>query len=167
MKIKWDVLSVTFLLVAVVALAALAYHGCSGKARASELPCGDLEAKVLRVIDGDTVVVKLNGRKLRVRMLNLDAPEIKDKRMAVRKIARKAKIRLRSLIRASKGVVQLSPARGFECLFLDVYRRALARLFVQDQTGAWVEAATILVSEGLACHRRVRRRNCDPRPITD
>lgn len=43
----------------------------------SQLPAGQL-AQVVRVIDGDTVVVELNGGEHTVRLLGIDAPELGD-----------------------------------------------------------------------------------------
>lgn len=36
------------------------------------------QAVVVRVVDGDTLVVKLKGKQTRVRLLNVDTPETKD-----------------------------------------------------------------------------------------
>ncbi len=42
----------------------------------AEVPDDAVSARVLRVIDGDTIVVALNGKKETIRMQGLDAPEI-------------------------------------------------------------------------------------------
>lgn len=121
--------------------------------------CGEKPVKVLRVVDGDTLIVRLPmWRRLRVRMLGLDAPEMKDKRPAVRKIAKQAKMRLMELV---KGGAMIRPKDGYACAFRDKYRRVLAVLLVQEN-GKWIDAASKLVSEGLACSRR-KKRLCDPR----
>ncbi|TFD10209.1 hypothetical protein E3T35_12830 [Cryobacterium sp. TMT1-2-2] len=36
------------------------------------------QAVVVRVVDGDTLVVELKGKQTRVRLLNVDTPETKD-----------------------------------------------------------------------------------------
>lgn len=125
------------------------------------LPCGGMEAKVVRVIDGDTVIVQIaDGPKLRVRMLGLDAPEMKDRRLFVRRLAYKAKQKLIELLQPSQQVVQLQPKNGYRCAFRDAYGRALMRLFVK-RGNYWEDAASILVNEKLACRRR-NKRGCVP-----
>ncbi|HSD80155.1 MAG TPA: thermonuclease family protein [Solirubrobacteraceae bacterium] len=60
---------------AVAALAA-ATAGCSSPAGdAGDAPGGGRVAGVLRVVDGDTIVVALGGRSERVRYIGIDTPE--------------------------------------------------------------------------------------------
>jgi micrococcal nuclease len=52
-------------------------------------PDGLLEATVRRVIDGDTVLVRLaNGRLERVRLVGIDTPEVHESKKLAREIAR-------------------------------------------------------------------------------
>ncbi len=44
-------------------------------------------AQVVCVVDGDTVVVRLDGRELRVRLIGVDAPESVDPRQPVQRFA--------------------------------------------------------------------------------
>ncbi len=53
-------------------LSAVALATCGGEA---STPSGPFEAKVVRVVDGDTIVVEANGNKERVRYIGVDTPE--------------------------------------------------------------------------------------------
>jgi micrococcal nuclease len=62
------------LLIAIaVILAALVAGG--GALRLDGAEREDVPARVLRVVDGDTIVVRLDGRRERVRYIGIDAPE--------------------------------------------------------------------------------------------
>ena len=53
------------------ALALLVAHG-----RRDDAPAGALgEARVVRIVDGDTIRVELHGREERVRYIGIDTPE--------------------------------------------------------------------------------------------
>jgi micrococcal nuclease len=59
----------------------VALTGCEGfppetpSGSTSPLPAGALPAETLRVVDGDTIVVELDGREERVRYIGIDTPE--------------------------------------------------------------------------------------------
>ncbi len=154
----------------VVVLMLLAVLFVAGRAANAEpgdrtrLPCGSIPATVVRVIDGDTLDVAAVGVALRVRILGLDAPELRDRRPWVRGLALSAKARMGALVGAAKEV-QLLPARGYRCMFTEHHvrwkPRVLARVMVRVGDD-WTEAAPILVRERLACPRRVKS-GCDPR----
>ena len=58
-----------------VALAALAAGACShaGARKSTVQPAGS--ASVDRVVDGDTIIVRVSGRRERVRLIGIDTPE--------------------------------------------------------------------------------------------
>jgi micrococcal nuclease len=62
--------SLILLAVSLAALA-LAWSGRGGDAA----PAGDRIARVVRVVDGDTIVVAVSGRRERVRYIGIDTPE--------------------------------------------------------------------------------------------
>jgi micrococcal nuclease len=68
-----------FLLLLVLAVAAVAQRvdlGSGSGSTAGELRAGkQLHARVVRVVDGDTIVVALGGRQERVRYIGVDTPE--------------------------------------------------------------------------------------------
>ncbi len=82
------------LLLAVVGAAAWAPR-CS----AARVP-----VRVLHVIDGDTVVARLGGRRVKVRLLGVDTPELGRDGRPAEPFAREAKRFASDLIRAAEGV---------------------------------------------------------------
>lgn len=61
---------------------ALALVGCSRGGEASS-PAGPGLAEVVRVVDGDTIVVEIAGAQERVRLIGIDTPESVDPRSPV------------------------------------------------------------------------------------
>jgi micrococcal nuclease len=67
----------------VVALGAVVMAGCGGRSSAAPITsagpvstsAGDQPAPVVRVVDGDTIIVRLGGRNERVRLIGIDTPE--------------------------------------------------------------------------------------------
>ncbi|TDF87929.1 thermonuclease [Paenibacillus piri] len=55
--------------------AAIAMTGCQSKSAATA--AGRESVKVERVVDGDTLEIKLNGKKEKVRLIGIDTPETK------------------------------------------------------------------------------------------
>lgn len=78
------IIGVLVLAGAVVAFIALSIEPTGSGRAPSEAPGGDgggpdgptERAEVLRVVDGDTIVVRIGGREERVRYIGLDAPEV-------------------------------------------------------------------------------------------
>lgn len=78
------VIGVLFLAAAVIAMVALTTDPSTPRVAPSGLPSitdggpdGHTEpAALLRVVDGDTIVVRIGGREERVRYIGLDAPEV-------------------------------------------------------------------------------------------
>ena len=70
----WVALRVGFLLLFVLAAIDIAdiFRGGPGTL-SSEVP--DVQARVSRVVDGDTIIVSLDGEDYRVRYIGMDAPE--------------------------------------------------------------------------------------------
>lgn len=66
-------------------------------------------AKVVWVSDGDTITVRIGPRKERVRLLGIDAPELKDPRKAWRDLAWEVKDYARGRLRGR--IVTLEPDR--------------------------------------------------------
>jgi micrococcal nuclease len=57
--------------------------GCGTPSAAPTDPAGPGVARVVRTLDGDTLVVRLDGREVTVRVLGIDTPETKDPRRPV------------------------------------------------------------------------------------
>ncbi|MDD2903025.1 MAG: thermonuclease family protein [Syntrophales bacterium] len=116
----------------ILLLAAALAWGCG---RAPQLP--PQKAKVIQVIDGDTLV--LAGER-RVRLLSIDAPEMARKGRPAQFMAYKAKAYLAQLTRGKEVRLEYGQLR------YDHYGRLLAHVFLADNT--LVEAA--LLRQGLA-----------------
>jgi len=70
-----------FLLMARVALAMLTLSGSAASVGAVQcanppIPDGLYRARVSRVVDGDTIVVSVNRRRERTRLIGVDTPEL-------------------------------------------------------------------------------------------
>ena len=90
---------------------------------------------VIRVTDGDSLVIDSNGREVEVRLADIDAPEFDQPR------GNEARVALHSLVAGRD--IRLDLIGG------DAYRRIVARVFV-DETDIGAE----LVRQGLAWVRR-------------
>src|SRR4051794_38245748 len=64
---------------------------------ARALPAGD-DATVSRIVDGDTVVVRVGARDTKVRFIGSDTPETKDPRRPVQCFGREASARTEQLL---------------------------------------------------------------------
>jgi Micrococcal nuclease (thermonuclease) homologs len=101
------------------------------------------------VIDGDTVAVQ--GKRQRIRLLDIDAPETYQPRCErERLLGLKAKARLVDLLRGRKVVIE---RRG-----IDTYGRALAHLKVNGK-----DIGRVLLREGHAVAWRPGRKAWDDR----
>ncbi len=98
-------------------------------------------ARVIRVVDGDTIVADVEGREERVRYIGVDTPESVKPGTPVQCYAKKASARNRALVEGRR-VRLVTDAEE-----RDRYGRLLAYVYRQDD-GAFVNAA--LVREGFA-----------------
>jgi micrococcal nuclease len=103
------------LLIPVVALVAFA-------AQAENPPAPVPVALVERVVDGDTVVVRLDGQSVKVRLIGVDAPESVDPRKPVQRFARESADFLRRLVEGKRVRLAYEPAGAR----IDRYGRTLA-----------------------------------------
>ena len=115
----------------------------SAGARTSTSPVGDgrVAASVERIIDGDTIVVVLDGTSERVRLLNIDTPESVDPDREVECLGPEAAEYLERLLPAGSEVML-----EFDTERRDRYDRLLAGVFTSD--GAFVNGQ--LASVGFA-----------------
>jgi micrococcal nuclease len=123
-----------------VALAALAFSVAS-RSRSDDAPGATLSARVLRVVDGDTIRVALRGRVERVRYIGIDTPESVKPGTPVQCFAK----------RASAANAQLVAGRTVRLVGdveqRDRYGRLLAYVY-REPDGAFVNAR--LVRDGYA-----------------
>ncbi len=108
----------------------------------TEKPKAENDAKELipvsRVIDGDTVVVNINGAEVHIRLIGINSPELNDKRAQVACFAKKAKDEAEKLLDGSTSLttggkniyLEKDPTQGD----YDKYGRLLAYVFLGDGT---------------------------------
>jgi micrococcal nuclease len=97
---------------------------------------------VVRVIDGDTIVVRLEGGSERIRLLGIDTPESVDPRRPVECFGKEASKRTAALLPAG---TRVRLERDVEAR--DAYRRLLAYVY-READGMFVNHT--LVAEGYA-----------------
>jgi micrococcal nuclease len=134
------------LLVALVPLLA----GCvpileadTGPSRSSSEPDGPA-AIVERVVDGDTVIVDLDGERTRVRLLNIDTPESVAEDRPVECLGPEASEFLEDLLPPGDEVTLAYDVERF-----DRYDRMLAAAFTADGRNASVEIARAGLAEAI------------------
>jgi micrococcal nuclease len=129
------------LLVLVVVALVLAVRARQGGGGGAE-PVGEAgEASVVRVVDGDTVEVRLGGRDETVRLIGIDTPETVDPRSPVECFGQEASARTKALLPAGTGVRLVADVEP-----RDRYDRLLAYVYRDD--GTFVNLA--LVEDGYA-----------------
>lgn len=102
-------------------------------------PPGAVEAQVVRVVDGDTIIVRLDGRDVRVRYIGINAPESADPRREVQCFGKEAAARNEQLVGGKRVRLEKDVSET------DQYGRLLRYVYVD---GTMVNA--VLVQEGYA-----------------
>lgn len=108
------------------ALAVLSSTAGCGDPSASTGPAGGGRATVVEVVDGDTVVLDLGGRRETARLLGIDAPETHHPRIGAECGGAEATERLRALLPEGSpvDVVRDTEARDrFDRLLVHLFRR--------------------------------------------
>lgn len=113
---------------ALALLAALGLTSCSNQeARNSSTASTQNSATVIRVIDGDTVDVSLDGEETRIRLLNVDTPETKHPNKAVECLGPEASSFLEEKLPAGSKV-----SLEYDLEKTDSYGRTLAGVFLAN-----------------------------------
>ncbi|MBM4412924.1 MAG: nuclease [Chloroflexi bacterium] len=95
---------------------------------AQSIPTGSSPATVLRVVDGDTIRVNLDGREVTIRMIGLDTPETKDPRKPVQCYGQEASNRAAQLLGGATVYLEIDPSQGM----YDAYKRLLSYVWMSD-----------------------------------
>lgn len=82
--------------------------------------------RVIKVVDGDTIVVEKDGSPVTVRLIGLDTPETVDPRKPVQCFGREASEKMRQVVGGQSVRLEGDPSQGE----LDKYGRLLAYVFV-------------------------------------
>ncbi len=83
---------------------------------------------VVKVIDGDTFAVAMDGRNVTVRLIGIDTPESVDPRTTVQCFGREASQKAREILSGTTVRLEKDPSQGE----LDKYGRLLAYAFLQS-----------------------------------
>lgn len=109
-------------------------------------PPNTVKATMVRVVDGDTIVVKDNGGEKKVRLLLVDTPETCKPKTPVQPFGQKAKEFTKSCLpKGSKIYIEYGKSKS------DKYGRCLGFIYYKDRnSGKWTMLNEILVGKGLA-----------------
>jgi len=106
----------------------------------------ELHGLVRQAVDGDTLVVAIAGSNVRVRLADIDAPEMHGQCPAETDLAQRAKARLKALTEGYWVALTLDTNRP-----RDTYGRMLATATVaRSGLEPRVPVGTLMVAEGLA-----------------
>lgn len=83
-----------------------------------------------KVVDGDTVHIKKNGIKEKVRLIGLDTPEAVDPRKPVECFGKEASKHAKEILNGQKIMIELDDSQGER----DKYGRLLAYIFLENGT---------------------------------
>jgi micrococcal nuclease len=84
--------------------------------------------RVVRVVDGDTLVVEKNQEELKVRLIGVNAPESVDPRKSVECFGKESSSHLKSLATHYEVLLEIDPSQDLT----DKYRRVLAYVYRSD-----------------------------------
>jgi len=85
---------------------------------------------VVRVVDGDTIVARMNGQSVKVRLLGINTPETVDPRKPVECFGKEASARAKTLLTGTWVFLETDPTQST----YDKYGRLLAYVFLKDGT---------------------------------
>ncbi len=100
------------------------------------------EVKVVKVIDGDTVQVLLNGQTQTLRLIGINTPETVDPRKPVECFGREASNKAKEILDGKIVYLEFDPSQGT----YDKYNRRLSYIFLADGTSF----NKLMIREGFA-----------------
>jgi micrococcal nuclease len=86
--------------------------------------------QVIKVVDGDTVDVSINGTEEKLRLIGINTPETVDPRKPVECFGKEASARAKELLSNKKVTLEFDPTQDKT----DKYGRTLAYIFLEDGT---------------------------------
>ena len=99
-------------------------------------------AKVVRIIDGDTIDVQINNKMETVRLIGIDSPEIVDPRIPVQCFGSEASNYAKEILNNQTVKLEVDPTQGER----DKYGRLLRFVFLPDGTNF----NKLMISQGYA-----------------
>jgi micrococcal nuclease len=85
---------------------------------------------IIRVVDGDTIIVQINSKKETVRLIGLDTPEIVDPRKPVECFGKESSEEAKRILAEKSVQLKTDPSQALR----DTYHRLLAYVFLEDGT---------------------------------
>jgi micrococcal nuclease len=85
---------------------------------------------VIRVVDGDTLVVDIDGKNETVRLIGINSPEVNDPRKPVECFGREASNKAKEILTGKKVRLEIDSTQGDR----DKYGRLLRYVFLEDGT---------------------------------
>ncbi|MEX2013988.1 MAG: thermonuclease family protein, partial [Parcubacteria group bacterium] len=98
--------------------------------------------EVVKVIDGDTLDVLMNGKIERLRLVGINTPETVDPRKPVECFGREASDKAKAILTGQKVALESDPSQGEQ----DKYGRLLRYIFLEDGTNFNL----LMIQEGYA-----------------
>ena len=98
--------------------------------------------KVIKVIDGDTIAVDLNGKDETIRIIGIDTPELVDPRKPVQCFAKEASDKAKSILTDQFVLLEADSTQDEK----DKYNRLLRYVFLKNGT----DYGKMMISEGFA-----------------
>lgn len=98
--------------------------------------------EVVKVVDGDTLSLNINGKTEVLRLIGMDTPETVDPRKPVQCFAQEASAKAKGMLTGKKVRVEADPSQGE----LDKYNRLLRYVFLEDGTSY----NKLMIEEGYA-----------------
>lgn len=92
------------------------------------MPSGLASARIVKVVDGDTVDVILDGKTVTLRLIGMDSPEVVDPRKPVQCFGREASNRGHQILDGQTVYLEADPTQGER----DKYGRTLRYLWLPD-----------------------------------
>lgn len=102
----------------------------------------DERYEVVKVVDGDTIDVDIDGTIERLRLIGIDTPETVDPRKPVQCFGREASDKTKALLQGTHVRLEADPSQGER----DKYGRLLRYVFMEDGTNVNL----LLIAEGYA-----------------
>lgn len=107
----------------------------------SDIGGSEISAKVVYVVDGDTVKVLINNKEDTVRLIGIDSPEVLDERKPVQCFGREASSKAKEILTGKAIVLESDPTQENR----DEYGRLLRYVFLGNQN-----FNKLMISEGYA-----------------
>jgi micrococcal nuclease len=98
--------------------------------------------EVVKVVDGDTIDLRMEGEVIRVRLIGINTPETVDPRKPVECFGKEASMRMKVFLSGGRVSLQYDSSQGME----DKYARRLAYVYLPD--GTFINE--LMIAEGYA-----------------